>query len=802
MALIILDPNLDGEGGHHLAYDLAIATAAAERGQEVRIVANRRFPARAAGGVPVLPHFAETCYAMRHDDPVTGRFDDFRHFNDTLLADLRALPAEGLRPEDCVLVPTVTETHLAGFVGWMKGFDPTRAPLFVVHLMMPSGVTIGPEGALVVEDAQRALFYRLAERAARGPGPAVHLFATGGQHAAEYGALFGRPVPAHPLPIRPEPLSDAPAGAPAALLFAGDARLDKGIGLLPSLAPALTEAHPDWRFQAHVNTERAWGEAKAAGEALMGLAGSLPNLSILGGWLTEADYRALLGGARLVLLPYDPALARRKSSGVLWEAISLGIPVVVPAGTWLEHEARHWGAGHVTYAAQSPEAIAAAMAEAIAALPALAARSAEAGARYRACNGAAALIDQLASLWVPHQAAASLLARPERRELDLARLSGGWHVVETVEGKAVRWTEREPVIAFDWPFTEGWEVELAVLAVPQPGQIEDAEAWAGGERVALRWLRQGNGGRLLLRGPGPGRARPRVEVRLRLAGTVRPGNDARDLGVLVRGVAVGPGEGVAPVPAALPRARVLGAAEGPWPVAPVLGGEVVAAPGAGCAIAFTLRAGSDAAIGTLALHVEGMIVPLAATAEGSGIWLATAGLPAALLARGTGWSLVAGEGGAVELLAVSAAPMEGAVPTATPAAAVLPAGLRWSLAEGVGPEEGPFPEIGVPAGVRWVTEREARLVVESPVEGRARLAITHRCILPVQEMRATVNGVAAGSATIRGGPLTESGQSILDLPLRAGSNEVTLAFAGSVREPGSGRRLVLLLERVEIGLAG
>jgi len=806
MALIILDPNLEGEGGHHLAYDLAIAEAAMARGQEVRIIAHRRFPASAIGGVPVLPHFTETCYAQRHDDPVTGRFDDFRHFNDTLLADLRALPAEGLRPADCVLVPTVTETHLAGFVAWMKGFEPTRAPLFVVHLMMPSGVALGADGALIVEDPLRALFYRLAERAAGGPGPAIHFFASGGQHAREYSALFGRPIAAHPLPIRPEPAPLPIELPPTALLFAGDARADKGIALLPQLAPALAAALPGWRFAAHVNVDRAWGEAKAAGEAMLELGERLPQLAVRGGRLPPAEYLDLLRRARLVLLPYDPVLARRKSSGVLWEAISLGRPVVVPAGTWLEEEARHWGAGHVAYGAQRCEDILAAMAEAAASLSALEARSAEAGARYRAANGAAALIDQLAALWVAHQATVSLLERPVRRALDLARLSGGWHMMEKVDGVPVRWTDREPLIVFDWPFDEGWEVELDVMMVPGKGQLEGAEAWMGRERLACHWVRKGHGAELRVRGPGPGRARPRVELRLRLGGTVRPENDPRDLGLLVRGVFVGPGDAAAGYAPPLPLARVAGGApEGPWPVAPVLAGEVAAAPGEDCVIAFTLGAGSAAAAEAVALYLDGMRVPLTVSAAGEGSWLATARLPASLLARGAGWSLVAPEGEAISLLSLAAAPLAGAGPVATaePApAAPAASGVRWDLSEGIGEEEGPFPELGIPAGVRWVQARQAQLVVDSAAAGTAQLALTHRSILPVQEMRLTVNGQPARVVKIRGGALTERGRTVIDLPLRAGRNEIDLAFSGGVREPGTGRLLVLLLERVELAMPG
>jgi glycosyltransferase involved in cell wall biosynthesis len=823
MTLFILDPNLEGEAGHHLAYDLAIAREAVARGEAATIVANRRFGPATIEGVRILPHFTETTYAVRHHDPVTGRLDDYRVLNDLLLQELSALPRHEFRPGDCVLVPTTTENHLAGYLGWMKGVDPREAPLFVVHLMFPSGVAVDAAGRSSVEDPLRALFYRLADRIARESGPPVHLFASGGQHGAEFSALLGRPVPPHPLPIRPEPGGPAPRRA---LVFAGDARVDKGVALLPGLLPRLAAAHPDWVFAAHVNAAASWGEARAAAEALPAIAAGAANLDVTTGRLTPEAYLDLLRGARIALFPYDAALYRRKSSGVLWEAISLGLPVVVPAGTWLENEARHWGAGFVAYPQGGAAAIAAAFADALARIEELAARSAGAGARYRAANGAAALIDQVAALWVRHKATAALVRRAQAMPLDLLRMEAGWHRPETVDGKQVRWTAREPVIAFDWPFEEGWEVELTLLSVFGAEQLDRAEALAGDVPVRVSARRIGAGARLAVQGPGPGRARPRVELKLRLPFTHRPANDARDLGVLVAALRVGPlpqagaaqGAGAAPGP----MARVAGAPgpDGGWPVAPRLAGEVLADPATPCVLAFRFAAGQAAAPQGLALHVNAVPVPLELGREADG-WLATATVPAALLRQGApaAWDLVA-EGGAPLLESVSVAPMAGTAmaqgdpdpgaPEAAPAAEApaapdapardpVPADapvLRWDLCTGIGPTEGPFEDLGIPAGVRWIVARRARLVLEAPMAAAARLRLRYRSLLPRQEIRAALNGGPATTLAATGRGLREPDEFALDLALAAGANELALDFAGAVREPGTGRELVLLVEAV------
>lgn len=808
MALVILDPNLEGEAGHHLAYDLAIAREALARGQPVTLVANRAFRAGTIEGVRILPHFSTTTYAREHDDPVTGAADDWKALNDRLLAELCLLPRAETPPDAAVLVPTTTENHLAGYLAWMKGFDPLEAPLFALHLMFPSGVTIDASGAMVVEDPLRALFYRLAERLAREDGPEIHLFASGGQHAAEFGALFGRAIAPHPLPIRPEPGPPRAPAAPRVLLFAGDARPDKGIGLLPALLPRLAAEHPACTFAAHINADGAWGEARQAAAAVAALAGTAPNIEVTTGRLAPEAYLDLLRGSDLVVLPYDPALARRKSSGVLWEAVSLGVPLVVPQDTWLAAEARHWGAGHVACPDHDETALAQAIGDALTDLDRLAAQSAEAGARYRAANGPAALLDQLATLWVRHAATASLIARPAESLLDITRLGEGWHRMETVQGQPARWSDREAAIAFDWPFEMPWELELSLLAFFGTDQLEKAAVTGATTPVSLRWRRDGAGARLILRGAGPGRATPRIALRLRLPHTHRPANESRDLGILLATLRLGPAPQAAgpasPTAEAPPRplARVATPPHpgGRWPIAPALAGEVLAEPDRPCVLAFRIAA---AALPTLALRLGGATARLNVAADAEGGFLATATLPAALL-RAAGdpapWDLLAEGGPPAVLLSVTANPLAGGMrqPVPPPAAAPPPpapgeARLRWDLAEGIGEPEGPYPELDLPAGVRWVIAREACLVVEAAAAGPVRLRLDYRCLVPHQVLHAALNGGPPTRLDLPGGGLAEAREVMLDLVFAAGRNEVTLAFDSGMTEPGTGRDLVLLI---------
>ncbi|MBR0678651.1 hypothetical protein GXW77_20980, partial [Roseomonas alkaliterrae] len=138
-------------------------------------------------------------------------------------------------------------------------------------------------------------------------------------------------------------------------------------------------------------------------------------------------------------------------------------------------------------------------------------------------------------------------------------------------------------------------------------------------------------------------------------------------------------------------------------------------------------------------------------------------------------------------------------PAEVPAPARGEARLRWDLAEGIGEPEGPYPDLGLPGGVRWVTARRACLVIEASEAGPVRLHLDYRCLVPRQGMRAALNGAAAARLDLAGGGLQEAREVVLDLVLQAGRNELALAFEAGVTEPDTGRDLVLLIAGARLG---
>ena len=149
-------------------------------------------------------------------------------------------------------------------------------------------------------------------------------------------------VPFHTLPI-PHTYSaqDCPArSGPLRFTYLGDARREKGFHFLPHLAMDLWDYlnAGKIRFALQSNFNIPGGEPEAA-LTVPHLRSFPPDqVSLFDRPLTSEQYKVLLLSADLNLLMYDPLNYYARSSGVLAEALAIGVPVLVPSGCWLSRQ--------------------------------------------------------------------------------------------------------------------------------------------------------------------------------------------------------------------------------------------------------------------------------------------------------------------------------------------------------------------------------------------------------------------------------------------------------------------------------
>jgi len=353
--LVVADPGLVGMAGHHLGYSQAVAEAAIERDLPALILAN------SSCAVPI-PGCAVPCLSTFHTPDLpgggSGRFRRIAYygasllpstaarrvaqilrsgrrivrrrsgFSDTLGRELaEALAAAGGGARDLVLLHTVSATQLYSLPFGLPG--DAIGILAVVLRRTPDEMELA-DGAPVP-------IAQVLDRLASHFGERLRLCTDTEPLSGMYRTLARQPVRTVPIPVVVPPIaSPAPASGLPHVVFAGGARVEKGYDLLPPLVTALRGRA---RFTIHSGpVDRAADPlVQQAHRKLLALVDE--DVVLLTTELEPPHYLALLASADLLLLPYDAQVYGPRSSGILAEARALGIPAVVPAGTWMAEAA-------------------------------------------------------------------------------------------------------------------------------------------------------------------------------------------------------------------------------------------------------------------------------------------------------------------------------------------------------------------------------------------------------------------------------------------------------------------------------
>ncbi|TCR70038.1 glycosyltransferase [Bosea sp. BK604] len=365
--LLIVDQSLRDLVGHHFEYDLAVAQSAAQHHLSASVLAHESFDHFAAfGSISAIPWFSQTFYDADKSPffrmarglairlPSTVRAPLIALASPLLRRQRTAAPAalpvfgealksylirEAFQRHDHVLIHTVSmaelNSALAALAGWSAGpklhvvlrRDADEPGIRSGHWATAADAFARVEGDAAL--AERVAFYTdstslSAQYSEIAPGIAFRVL----------------PVP-YP-PSEPALLGQDRKPGPLRITYVGDARLEKGYHLLPGLMAELGTTLLDGR------TARLVAQSNAAMSmedqpiirARKGLARyPASQVELIVNPLSVSDFNALLAQADIVIFPYDAEKYRRRSSGILVQALAAGKPVVVPAQTWLADSA-------------------------------------------------------------------------------------------------------------------------------------------------------------------------------------------------------------------------------------------------------------------------------------------------------------------------------------------------------------------------------------------------------------------------------------------------------------------------------
>ena len=367
--LIMVDPGLKDQIGHHLPYATSMRDAAEQMGFDFRVLLHRDAPKSLCDDVNGVPCFqfgihdsADKRGLLRFEESDENFKYSLLKTNEVFGLDLwKGL--EGLVGfDDHIFFPNVTERQFLGLVSSVSfssiGIAPRCHAMLRYPLCSPKLIADGDSQVeLVQPNKSLTEIYRLGFGMLRRihQDARLRLVTDSDGLAREYSSVTDLPIDVVPIPHTSantapdlELLASLPKKRPNQLrvVYLGDARAEKGFGMLPFSTLALTDRFGAGRlqfvFQAFVSSvhHREMQEAIDRIESF-----DLPNVHLIKRPLSVSAYQTLLDSADLVILPYNNNGYRSRTSGPFVEALCAGKPVVAPARTWMARQLGHSGAG-------------------------------------------------------------------------------------------------------------------------------------------------------------------------------------------------------------------------------------------------------------------------------------------------------------------------------------------------------------------------------------------------------------------------------------------------------------------------
>jgi hypothetical protein len=172
-------------------------------------------------------------------------------------------------------------------------------------------------------------------------GARVSFYTDTDELTAQYNRLGVFPFRTAPIPHTHGPRAGKPRTGPVRAIYVGDARGEKGYHHIPGIIRNLWTDYVEpgkvtFHLQSNYNIPQGEPEAVMARSALEAL--PKDKVQLLKNPMTSAEYREFLLSGDINLLLYDTTNYYARSSGILVESLTAGVPVIVPAGSWLARQ--------------------------------------------------------------------------------------------------------------------------------------------------------------------------------------------------------------------------------------------------------------------------------------------------------------------------------------------------------------------------------------------------------------------------------------------------------------------------------
>jgi hypothetical protein len=341
-SVFVIDPGMMEAGGHHAALLSTLIATESIVDTEITIFGHMALDKLLAQqaidhGITVKCHFSSNFYE-HYSDGIELKISGIQSYIRQLAGEYyqaiqKILLHIGDNPAVC-FYPCLNWEHANALSLALKliGSDNLHISHKVCCMFMPSKAN----------ETIARLYYQMAF-GQLGNIPRVTLFASDSETLDYYQRLNLAIVGVHPCYLLPwQNFAIQPKKHntfPQLLLYMGDAKVDKGFLLLPSLVEDLLQAY-DFQISLTIQYTLAW-EYPALTEAiceLNALAKKYHQLKLINEFLPTPQLIEMLNSVDTIVCTYEPSVYQTKSSGLAWLACFCNIPVVVREDCWLTRE--------------------------------------------------------------------------------------------------------------------------------------------------------------------------------------------------------------------------------------------------------------------------------------------------------------------------------------------------------------------------------------------------------------------------------------------------------------------------------
>jgi len=241
---------------------------------------------------------------------------------------------------DIVFIPTISHRDMLGLLEFFRNGSQSAGASW--HLLfrrsLPESSAQGDASPDAALNEIRGAFESFRREAG---GRRVYFYTDSEELTEQYNQLGTFRFRTLPIPHTCTSQERILSNGPCRITYLGDARREKGYHLLPAIVRDLKTDYLETgkaRFvvQSNPNPREGEGETAIARAELDCFPPSM--VTLYNEPLSSDGYKDLLLHSDITLLPYDRIDYSARSSGILAESLAAGIPVIVPAGTWLSRQ--------------------------------------------------------------------------------------------------------------------------------------------------------------------------------------------------------------------------------------------------------------------------------------------------------------------------------------------------------------------------------------------------------------------------------------------------------------------------------